>query len=468
MLFMIRGAWRGVAVIEKCGNTGSVNGKHGGGIVGEISRRVYIRTSYNEAEINAYDAAGGIIGRLEGLAVVENVYNTGNIMGAHYSGGILGSFKPTCSSHVEGAYNTGAVNTSAWYQYGFVGSYDKTFTNNCRYPVFENIFYLDTSSQKGDSFAVAMPEKLFKDGTVAYLLRSYTYNYGDGTVWGQDVGDDPNPVFKNQITGFASESVAGLVLHTYEGDKAVYPKYYVPGYEFRLPKVNQEGYVFGGWYENAELTGDTVGVILADSEGDREFWAKQFKIYNITYNAVGGFVDTNAVTSYVEGTELTLTRKVSRDGYVFAGWYTDSEYSGESVAEITAAETGNKVFYAKWVKKEIPSKDADGCYVIKTAMELYGFAAVVNGTDGVEGNKTPCAYLANNIVVNQNVIDENGALNETDKDLFLEWTPIMEFAGLFDGKGHSISGLYIDDSLNEERDGPGSSGAWTSIPITKP
>ena len=166
------------------------------------------------------------------------------------------------------------MDASTWYRHGFVGTYDKRNTYDCRYPVFENVFYLDTSSRTVDSFAVAMPEKFFKDGTAAYQLRNYTYNYADGTVWGQDVGTDPHPVFKDAITGMSSDAMAELILHTYKGDTVAYPKYYVPGYEFSLPYVDRDNYVFQGWYENDAFTGDAVKNILADSEGDREFWAK--------------------------------------------------------------------------------------------------------------------------------------------------------------------------------------------------
>lgn len=53
------------------------------------------------------------------------------------------------------------------------------------------------------------------------------------------------------------------------------------------------------------------------------------------------------------------------------------------------------------------------------------------------------------------MIDENGVLNEAEKDLFLEWTPMMEFNGVFDGKFHSVSGLYFNDTLDEDREGSG-------------
>ena len=39
---------------------------------------------------------------------------------------------------------------------------------------------------------------------------------------------------------------------------------------------------------------------------------------------------------------------------------------------------------------------SDGCYQISTATELYGFAAIVNGTDGFTKNKSACGKLNKN------------------------------------------------------------------------
>ena len=446
--------------IKNAKNYGEVVGDTVGGIAGSASGSITVVNSLNEASVvNGKYVAGGIVGILGGAAIVMNCYNKGAVSSPYGSSSVGGLFgRVTSCRYIAGAYSVYQIENSGYreYQHALIGGF-KGISYKALASVMENVFYLDSESGKKDSVGKAIPAELFEDGTVAYMLRNFTYRVSsfDGSVWGQDVGTDPYPVFKDAITGMTSSAMAALILHTYEGDTLVYPDKYVPGYEFSLPYVNRDSYVFQGWYENEELTGDTVISILADSEGDREFWAKLSKICNITYNAVGGVVDTNVATSYVEGTGLTLTRKISRDGYVFAGWYTDSEYSGEPVAEITAAETGNKVFYAKWIKKEIPLKDADGCYVIKTAMELYGFAAIVGGTDGVEREHYACGSLANDIVVNQDVIDENGMLNEAEKHKFLEWTPIVEFAGVFDGKFHSVSGLYFNDSLDDKRRGTG-------------
>ena len=43
---------------------------------------------------------------------------------------------------------------------------------------------------------------------------------------------------------------------------------------------------------------------------------------------------------------------------------------------------------------------SEGCYEISDARELYGFAAIVNGTDGYVKNISACGKLTKDIVVN--------------------------------------------------------------------
>ena len=90
-----------------------------------------------------------------------------------------------------------------------------------------------------------------------------------------------------------------------------------------------------------------------------------------------------------------------------------------------------------------PSK-VSGCYQIFDAAELYGFASIVNGTDGFEMDSVACGKLMEDIVVNENVLTASGDLNTADTANFAKWTPLMHFEGSFDGRGHTISGLYFN------------------------
>lgn len=92
---------------------------------------------------------------------------------------------------------------------------------------------------------------------------------------------------------------------------------------------------------------------------------------------------------------------------------------------------------------EKPSQDENDVYQISNAGELYWFANFVNG-----GNPSANAVLTNNIVVNANVLNEDGTLKG---DNFVEWTPIgvsenNQFTGVFNGQNYTISGLYLSNT----------------------
>lgn len=92
----------------------------------------------------------------------------------------------------------------------------------------------------------------------------------------------------------------------------------------------------------------------------------------------------------------------------------------------------------------LPSTDADDCYLISSVEELYGFAAVVNGSNGMTRNAKACGKLTKDITVNKDLWEtiDNNATNQGAS--ISSWTPIVNFEGSFDGNGHSISGLYLD------------------------
>jgi len=82
-------------------------------------------------------------------------------------------------------------------------------------------------------------------------------------------------------------------------------------------------------------------------------------------------------------------------------------------------------------------------YLIDNAGKLYWFALKVNG-----GSKSIHGKLTENIVVNQNVLKEDGTLNS---GAFREWTPIgnnmvNHYNGIFNGNGKTVSGLYLNNS----------------------
>lgn len=86
--------------------------------------------------------------------------------------------------------------------------------------------------------------------------------------------------------------------------------------------------------------------------------------YTVTLNPNEGTIaDGKNVTGYVRGTVTALptAADITREGYLFKGWYEDANFSGSPVTAITATDTGDKTFYAKWAE----------AYTV-TAYGLYG------------------------------------------------------------------------------------------------
>ena len=93
-------------------------------------------------------------------------------------------------------------------------------------------------------------------------------------------------------------------------------------------------------------------------------------------------------------------------------------------------------------------------YLIFTAEELYWFAGLVNGDasvciNGISQNRNAWAVLESDITVNSGVLKADGTLADGASG-FIQWTPIgnydNRYTGNFDGKGHTISGLYFNNN----------------------
>ena len=103
------------------------------------------------------------------------------------------------------------------------------------------------------------------------------------------------------------------------------------------------------------------------------------------------------------------------------------------------------------IKTKVDGKEY---YEISTATDLYWFAEQVNNTKTNQIN----AFLTNDIVVNEgeiSVYSMSKEVQDQNSEAVRDWTPIgyynseddkMYYEGIFDGQGHSIIGLYFNDS----------------------
>ncbi len=77
------------------------------------------------------------------------------------------------------------------------------------------------------------------------------------------------------------------------------------------------------------------------------------ELYTINYELQGGGTTSSSFpAAYTKNSEILLpgADKLTKSDFVFAGWFEDSACSGTKISRIEKNTTGNKTYYAKWVK----------------------------------------------------------------------------------------------------------------------
>lgn len=131
------------------------------------------------------------------------------------------------------------------------------------------------------------------------------------------------------------------------------------------PSDDKYTYTFSGW--SPQIT-----AVSGEAEYTAQFTAIP-RVYNITLNLNGGTVE-NPITEYTYGTGVTLPVP-TKTGYIFNGWYDDETCSGAAITSISATDTGDKAYYAKWTPNiytvTYDYNEATGGNSVKTKTVVY-------------------------------------------------------------------------------------------------
>ena len=156
------------------------------------------------------------------------------------------------------------------------------------------------------------------------------------------------------------ENADGTVLQSGDVEKDT-----MPVYAGATPTKEQDDrytYVFDKWVpELTSVTGPATYTATYTSTS---------RVYQVTLNVNDGTIGEN-VTDYTYGTAVTLPVPTKK-GYKFEGWYDNAEFTGVTVTEISAAATGDKTYYAKWVAEQYTiTFNTDGGVFVETPISSY-------------------------------------------------------------------------------------------------
>ena len=169
-----------------------------------------------------------------------------------------------------------------------------------------------------------------------------------------------------------------------------------------LGEPEKDGYLFGGWFETSDFSGDKLTEIASGSYGDKTFYAKWMKKCIVKYVSEYGDVPEEIVV----GAGMTLTEeqlpRLTDEVLYFRGWYKDETLiqAGKFIV------TDDIIFIALW---------KDWCEPeLTTTVKI-----LPNGSDGTAGNKAryvlfgdwPQTIKVDNVTVDENITEEHGMLS---------------------------------------------------------
>ena len=124
-----------------------------------------------------------------------------------------------------------------------------------------------------------------------------------------------------------------------------------------LPAAAKEGYVFSGWFEKEDFSGEKVTIIKEKEIGNKEYFAKFEKrvyTYKVSFNTNGGTQVKEIEFNYL--TETFTLPETTKEGYVFSGWFEKEDFNGEKVVSVEKGTEKNITLYAKFEKEVITYK----------------------------------------------------------------------------------------------------------------
>lgn len=95
-------------------------------------------------------------------------------------------------------------------------------------------------------------------------------------------------------------------------------------------------------------TPQTLTVTIGGDTSDGTVTTTTTKIYPVNLNLNEGIINSGNLSYYQEGVGASLPTELYKSGKFFTGWYENADFSGSPVSRITAGDSGEKTYYAKW------------------------------------------------------------------------------------------------------------------------
>ena len=389
--------------------SGSVTGYNSvGGIVGESNPACQIINCHvlPGVTISGQDSAGGIVGVLYGtISGCSSGASANAVLG---SGGVIGFF------------NNGSASLKDCFYYGPDRRYAIVENNPSSNQNVSHCFYAANAEQGVDKL----------DDSKDKAARVYSVTAGEGVTISRS-GEPTATYYGGKLKFYGNDgcSFDGTEYATEGTTLTVSTTSVFEGYHLAF-NVQGTGATISGEEEMTKtLTVGTADVTVSAVKGTPID-------YTITYDLDGGTA-SNPSTYTIE-TETFMLSNPIKAGYTFAGWTGTDLTEATLTVTIPKGSLGNRTYTATWAA---PSGDwsnnaATSFTTISTSAKTLSIAS-----------EAEMALFAKDITT---YADYTVTLTANLDLKAHSWKPIAGFNGTFDGQGHTISGVMINNSSSDQ------------------
>ncbi len=366
--------------ITNCYNTGSVSGTdsgtYTGGVCGENNGT--ITNCYNMGKVSGggnNDNVGGVCGCNDNRSTITNCYwrEVSGLNGWGINNGTVTNVEPKTNDQFTSGEVAWLLNSDQedgpWRQDLIGGNDNYPTLDSTQGRVFQ-VMLDETDCYCNDSFTIpaspSRPGYTFDEWNTAADGTGTPYEEGDQVTI---LTTEQNGTVTLYAQWTANEYTVQFDPNDGEGEMTGQDFTYDETKSLTTNIFTHTGYTFDEWNTAADGTGtpykdgQQVSNLTTEPNGTVTLYAQwTVNTYTVTLNLNNGkFVEGyQGITSYTYGTTTLLpdAEQVTRSGYRFEGWYADEKFQDGPYTQISAADLGNKTFYARWSFINIPTPNS--------------------------------------------------------------------------------------------------------------
>jgi len=358
--------------------------------------------------------------------------------------------------------------------------------NNANYP--ERTFMVTFNSNGGSAVeaVVAKGGALLAEPAAPTMAAYYFVGWFTDNNTFADRWDFSNTRVTRDITLYAQwATVIYTVTFETNGGSAIDSLIVAEGGTMAEPTApTKAGYTFDGWFTDSDLT--TPAVFPLTITADITLYANWTVNYTVTFDTNGGSAIDSVIVA--EGGTVAEPTAPTKAGSTFDGWFTDSDLTAAAVFPLTI--TSDTTLYAKWTVNDIsytvtfdtnggsaidPQSVPEGGTVAEpTAPTRAGYtfagwftdnntfasqvifpytvnASVTFYANWVAGTYTAVIHNADDLNnVRNDLTGSYIVVNDFSMASYPAWVPLgnsaTPFTGKFDGNGHKITDLLLNEA----------------------